>query len=713
MMAANPWNKNWEFVQINRLRMEARLCSMILAVTLVFTTGLVTVSNAQETSGQKSQKTTDETVENPFPNRRPAPALEGGIEWLNTSAPITLKELRGKVVLIDFWTFCCINCMHVLPDLAYLEKKYPNELVVIGVHSAKFDNEKDTGNIRNAILRYEIAHPIVNDARMVLWRKFEVRSWPTLGLIDPEGQFCGSVAGEGNRELLEKVIDRVIAYHRAKGTLDETPVRFDLERNKAKETPLQYPGKIVVDESGDRLFISDSNHNRIVICQRDGTLIEVIGTGKIGRSDGRYSETEFDHPQGMVLNGNTLYVADTENHMIRSINLAEKSVGTLVGTGSQSRGRETHGDLKETALNSPWDLTILNGVLYIAMAGPHQIWAHQLGTETLYRYSGSGHENIVDGDLEHAAHAQPSGIVNDGRNLFVVDSEGSAIRKITSSPQNDLEDPKGSVVTVAGTHDLPNGRSLFEFGDVDHKGDEARFQHPLGLTYHDGHLYVADSYNHKIRLIDLKTRAVRTFAGTGKPGHAIDKLHFSEPAGLAISGGQMYIADTNNHRIVTIDMKTKKAKELVIAGLTPPVRSDDSNASESHETIKTIDLDPLTINATNSIPVEVSFQLPESYKLNPLLPVSYRLKSDGEQTLIAKDQLNQKLEANSSHTTASISIPTTSTTGQATLMLSVTYGYCKDGKGGLCKVATSHWKLPITLKDGSSESTVKLSVNAK
>ena len=187
-------------------------------------------------------------VENPFPNRHPSPELDGGVEWLNTGGPISVKDLRGKVVLIDFWTFCCINCMHVLPDLAYLEKKYPRELVVIGVHSAKFDNEKETGNIRKAILRYEIEHPVVNDSEMIIWRKFGVNSWPSLVVLDPEGQYCGYVSGEGNRELLEGVIDRLIAYHKSKGTLDETPVRFDLERNRSKQSPLKFPGKILVDE---------------------------------------------------------------------------------------------------------------------------------------------------------------------------------------------------------------------------------------------------------------------------------------------------------------------------------------------------------------------------------------------------------------------------------------------------------------------------------
>ncbi len=234
----------------------------------------------------------------PFPKRLKAPELDGGNGWLNTSGEITLKDLRGKVVILDFWTFCCINCMHVLPDLAYLEKKYDKQLVVIGVHSAKFANEKESENIRRAIMRYEIAHPVINDSEMTVWQKFGVRSWPSLVLIDPEGYYCGSISGEGHREALDAVIEKVVAYHKHKKTLDESPVRFDLEREKAKPTPLKFPGKIFADEAGRRLFISDSNHNRIVIAALDGKLIDVIGTGAIGKTDGAFDKAAFDHPQG-------------------------------------------------------------------------------------------------------------------------------------------------------------------------------------------------------------------------------------------------------------------------------------------------------------------------------------------------------------------------------------------------------------------------------
>ena len=692
------------------LRMHLRF----VIVTLLFSMFVPSADLfGQDEKSKTSEAKKVDAAENPFPNRHPAPELEGGVEWLNSAGPISLKDLRGKVVLIDFWTFCCINCMHVLPDLAYLEKKYPNELVVVGVHSAKFDNEKETGNIRKAILRYEIEHPVVNDANMTIWQKFGVNSWPTVVLLDPEGRYCGHVSGEGNRELLEQVIDKLIAYHRAKGTLDETPVRFDLERNKGKDTPLRFPGKLLIDEANGRLFISDSNHNRIVVSSLDGKLVDVIGRGAIGKKDGGYADAEFNRPQGMTIVGNTLYVADTENHSLRTVDLDAKTVATFAGTGQQNRNPSPGGVLLETSLNSPWDLTVVDGVLYVAMAGPHQIWAHKLGSTSISQYAGSGREDIINGDLGKAAFAQPSGIVNDGNFLYVVDSEGSAVRKISTDPQNDLENPKGTVTTIAGTHDLPNGRSLFEFGHTDGAGDEARFQHPLGLALHDRALYVADSYNHKIRRVDLKTKRVSTWIGINKPGTGLDPVQFAEPAGIAFSDKNMFVADTNNHRIVVIDIATKKAHELVIAGLTPPEPSSTEHAATSNEAVTPMDVELQQLMATNGIDFRIEFELPDGYKLNPLLPVAYRLKVDGEQSVIASDQLNVKQEATTEGTGSRFTVPTLKKTGEATLLLSVTYGYCREGNGGVCKVATSTWKIPTLLTDKGKANSVNLKAKAR
>lgn len=637
-------------------------------------------------------------LENPFPNRFPAPSLDGGSAWLNTSGDISLKDLRGKVVLIDFWTYCCINCMHVLPDLKYLEHKYPDELVVIGCHSAKFDNEKDTEAIRRAIVRYEIEHPVINDSEMTVWRKMGARSWPTLVLIDPEGNYCGYVSGEGNRELMDAIIAKLVAWHGAKGTLDKTPVRFDLERDRLESGPLKFPGKLLADEAGNRLFTSDSNHNRIVVSTLDGKLLDVIGNGRIGAKDGSYADASFDHPQGMALDGQTLYVADTENHLLRTVNLETKTVSTLAGTGMQARFRAPGGTLKSTALNSPWDLEIVDRTLFIAMAGPHQLWSHEIGSNDIGVFAGSGREDIIDGPLEESALAQPSGISSDGEFLYVADSEGSSIRKISV-------DPKGSVSTIVGAHDLPSGRTLFEFGDRDGVGSEARLQHPLGVHYSKGKVFVADAYNHKIKVIDVATREITSWSGTGETGDALEPLQLHEPAGMTISGDTLYVADTNNHRIVTIDLKTKKASLFEIAGLSKPVKLDvDSGDNAVGSGKPLLQAKPQKIAAGDALNVTVELQIPDGYKLNLLAPLRLKLVADGEQSLIAVENLGRSIKGTADGHVAGFVVPLAAATGAAKLEVAVTYSYCRDGVGGLCKLHTARWSLPIEIADDGAKS---------
>ncbi len=291
---------------------------------------------AQATGAPPKPADANKPDDHPFPRRTPAPALEGGTEWLNTSAPIDLKDLRGKFVVLDFWTYCCINCMHVLPELKKLEQAFPNNVVVIGVHSGKFDTEHDAQSIRQAIMRYEIEHPVVNDADLKIWNRYGVSSWPSLRVIDPEGNLVATHSGEIDFATLASFFKQNLPYYRDRGLLNEHPVHFKLERDAAAQTPLRYPGKLLADEPGGRLFIADSNHNRIVVISLDGKVQAVIGTGSIGKTDGDFTTAQFNHPQGMALLGDTLYVADTENHLLRKVDLKQQRVATIAGTGQQA-----------------------------------------------------------------------------------------------------------------------------------------------------------------------------------------------------------------------------------------------------------------------------------------------------------------------------------------------------------------------------------------
>ncbi len=592
-----------------------------------------------------------------------APDFPAGLEWLNTSQPLSIQQLRGKIVLLDFWTYCCINCMHVLPDLHKLEHKYGNELVVIGVHSAKFDAERQTENIRQAVLRYEIEHPVVNDHQMRVWQEYAVRAWPTLILIDPHGKVIGSHSGEGVFELFDPVIGQLIERFDAEGALDRGPVQFALERQQQPESLLSFPGKVLADAAGDRLFIADSNHNRIVVASLAGDLLEIIGAGSMGLSDGRFEQAELHHPQGMALDGDRLYIADTGNHAIRCADLKSWQLVTLAGTGAQSRERDAApSPARGRALNSPWDVTLAHGVLFIAMAGPHQIWGLDLAGGVIAGHAGSGREGHQDGLLLAAALAQPSGLATDGQVLFIADSEVSSIRTA------DLDPRGGQVRTIVG-------QGLFDYGDVDGAGDDVRLQHPLDVEYLDETLFVADTYNHKIKSVGIESRACVTFAGSGLPG-LIDgdpeQARFDEPSGLSAAKGKLYIADTNNHCVRVIDLKTQQVSTFQLRQPAKLVTAGNK---------------PRRLPAQAVLPgdavLKVTLALPDGYRLNRTGPSEVWIVQNGRPRAVQASQFPMQ-------------IPFQMPLGGETLRGGAIIFYCQEGREPLCLYHREEWELPLS-----------------
>ena len=497
-------------------------------------------------------------AQGPEPRPLPANLLEGGVAWLNTRSPIHFEDLRGKVVILDFWTYCCINCHHVLPTLAKLEQKYPNELVVIGVHSPKFDAEKDTENVRKKVAEYGIKHPVVNDAEQIIWNRLGVESWPTIVVIDPLGRGLVKHPGEVDFETIDRFVGRVIADAKKAGILNETPLKFEPEDEKVHEAPLRYPGKVLADAAGQRLFISDTANNRIVVTDLAGKHVATIGNGAPGLKDGSFDAASFHRPQGLCLIGSTLLVADTENHAIREVDLENQAVATVAGTGEQAPFRTRGGPAKSSPLSSPWDVLpdpSNPDRIYIAMAGLHQIWTLDRARGEVRVWAGSGREDILDGKRATAAFAQPSGLATDGQWLYVADSEVSGIRAIALRGDQ--------VETIVGVH-------LFGFGDVDGVGKQVRLQHCLGLAYGGGKLYVADTYNNKVKVCDPKRKSVQTFIGTGQAGLSDNPAQFDEPGGLSLAGTTLYVADTNNHAIRVVETTTKAVRTLKLEGVTPP-----------------------------------------------------------------------------------------------------------------------------------------------
>jgi thiol-disulfide isomerase/thioredoxin len=462
-----------------------------------------------------------------------APEINTSYGWLNTDQSYSIKDFRGKIVLLDFWTFGCINCQHILPDLRKLEKEYEKELVVIGVHSAKFDSERTNYNIRKAILKFGIDHPVVNDAEFNVWSAYTIRAWPTLVIISPPGKVVWQRSGEGFYTEAKAMIDELIQQQGME--INRQVMSFQLEKTQEKQSVLRFPSELISDTAG-AIWIADSGNNRILKIDQNGNILDVIGKGTEGFHNGDFTEATFYEPHGLALQETVLYIADSKNNVIRKADLVTRQVETIAGDGTMGYYFFYQQRNENVKPNSPWDLLIDGNDLYIANAGNHQILRMNLHTNEVFRFAGTGREALADGSLQEAAFNQPSGLAKIGDLLYVADSEASAIRAIDLQAQ--------TVTTLVG-------KGLFVFGDKDGDTEDALLQHCVGIAEKEGKLYIADTYNGKIKTLDLaKSRVTTLVAG----------LH--EPNDILFMGDEMWVTDTNNHQLVKVNLKTSE-KQVV------------------------------------------------------------------------------------------------------------------------------------------------------
>ena len=469
-------------------------------------------------------------------SRLRAPELTGR-GWLNTGGrALSLADLRGRIVVLDFWTFCCVNCLHVLDELRPLEEKYADSLVLIGVHSPKFEHEADAVALAAAVERYAVHHPVLDDPELATWQAYTARAWPTLVVIDPEGYIVASMSGEGHAHGLSVLVEELIAEHSAKGTLRQGDSPYAAPA--ATATALRFPGKAAVLADGS-LIVSDTSHHELVHLEAD----LVTERARFG-GPGVLSE-----PQGVLTLpsdaaarvGYDVVVADSVNHQVKGLRLADGSFTLLAGTGRQLRERSGSGSALRQDLSTPWDVAWFIDRVVVAMAGVHQLWALHLATDpaenTVAVLGGTSAEGIRDGAADEAWFAQPSGLAAsaDGRRLWVADSETSALRSL------DLTDG-GFVVE---TH---VGQGLFDFGHRDGAADQALMQHPLGVTVlPDGSVAVSDTYNGAVRRFDPVAREVSTLAtGLREPSDAV-----VESDG---EGTRLVVVESAAHQLVRIPL---------------------------------------------------------------------------------------------------------------------------------------------------------------
>ncbi|MEO1286218.1 MAG: thioredoxin-like domain-containing protein [Chloroflexota bacterium] len=665
----------------------------LLLICLTFICSLLTLSTTIAQSGDER-----------YVGQIDSPAFPTGVDWLNVDAPLTLEGLQGKIVLLDFWTYGCINCIHMIPILHELEERFADELVVIGVHSGKFEGEQVTENLQQIVQRYEIEHPVINDEDYLVWRTFGAQAWPTFIIIDPNGKVLAAQAGEIPYDAFEVYISQTIEYYDNNpefGTIDRTPLELALEGAGDPSTALSFPGKVLADADSNRLFIADTNHHRIVVADLTTyEVLQIVGTGERGFDDGGFDEATFDQPQGMELVSNTLYVADVNNHVIRAIDFEAEDVITIAGTGTINRtvppfNRVINEPLSEN-LRSPWDVELgADDKLYIAMAGAHQIWQLDIVADVLRPSVGNGREAQFNTTLANSELAQPSGLHWHEGLLYFADSESSTIR-VADFNMN-------QVFVASGTTE----NSLFDYGDVDGVAGDSRLQHPLGVTGNeDGSLiFFADTYNNKIKQFDSEAGETTTLFGlTGNGGYQdgdVSEAEFDEPGGLDYANGLLYVADTNNHAIRVIDLNTglvstvqfPNPEALVIERAEPTILGGNSSAGIQ------LELESQTIT-TGDIDLMLTFNLPDGYKINELTASTI---------VLASDSIVQFVDADSSQaiiTETTTIIPISASVGETILSLTIELFYCEEDS--FCLIDDVQIDVPLVISDDSDNRTITI-----
>ncbi|MFJ8005740.1 thioredoxin-like domain-containing protein [Streptomyces fagopyri] len=580
-----------------------------------------------------------------------APELIGKGGWLNTGGnELTLADLRGRVVILDFWTFCCINCLHVLDELRELEEKHRDTVVIIGVHSPKFVHEAEHQAVVDAVERYGVEHPVLDDPELATWKQYAVRAWPTLVVIDPEGYVVAQHAGEGHAHAIARLVEELEAEHAAKGTLRRGDGPYVAP--EPEPTALRFPGKALALPNGNFL-VSDTTRHQLVELEADGeTVVRRIGSGVRGFVDGAADAAGFSEPQGLALLGEddadgAVVVADTVNHALRRVDLATGEVTTLAGTGRQWwQGSPTSGPAREVDLSSPWDVALFGGKVWIAMAGVHQLWAYDPADGTVGVAAGTTNEGLVDGPPAEAWFAQPSGLAAAADRLWVADSETSALRWI---------DPDGSVHTAVGT-------GLFDFGHRDGAAGQALLQHPLGVTaLPDGSVAVSDTYNHALRRYDPATGEVTTLA-----------TDLREPSDAVLVGDDIVVVESARHRLTRLRLPEEAVRVESVA----------------HRTQRTA-----TEVAPGELRLDVIFQAPAGQKLDLRYGPSTRLlvSSTPPELLLggegAGTDLSRALELNPAVT-------------EGVLHVSAMAASCDDDPSNeypACHVHQQDWGVPVRL----------------
>jgi thiol-disulfide isomerase/thioredoxin len=607
--------------------------------------------------------------------------------WLNSSRDIKAKDLKNRIILLDFWTYACVNCLHMIPEINNLEMEFDNKLTVIGIHSGKFDNEKETSSIKKAILKYDITHPVVNDADFTIWDRFKVSSWPTLILIDPEGRIVKKYEGEVSSDLIRKDVKKLVKKY--KYQLNSTGLPIVLEKNKIVDNVLNFPAKIAYAQGfsyeniskTNALVIANTGKNNIIFTTLNGKTLLEIGSGDVGFGDGDFDNASFNSPRGLLFKNNILYVADTGNHSLRKVDLKSGKVTTIIGNGKRGQIIDGNNKIKDVSLASPWDLEFFpdtNNII-IANAGSHQLLKYNISRKTISSFVGNGYEDLIDGKYPKNSLAQPSGLSAYLDKLYFVDSESSALRVV---------DKNGKLSTLIG-------KGLFDFGYKNGNSKDALMQHPVGLSATSSGIYIADTHNHVIRKYNLKTKQIYDYSG-GLKGSGVGNrkdTRYDEPEAIIAVKNKFYVADTNNNRIIELSLNGSLSRLIDII---PQLKMPTEGLLEYLPNLTTIYSQKVKENEE----VMLVFDMKKGWKINQSAPSFFNLveiKNKQDAHLIASF-------SDSIISSGSVKLPKMSAENQ--YYIQGTVYYCEDKDDSLCLIKSFEQRLvPSAFGDNSIKIT--------
>lgn len=604
----------------------------------------------------------------------PAPPLSGD-SWLGTtSQDLTIDSFRGRFLLLDFWTLCCVNCHHVLAELRELEKKFADVLTVVGVHSPKFEHEKLSDTVRQAIYRHDIEHPVLNDPDMSTWAAYGVRAWPTLVLVDPTGNRIATYSGEGHGHAIEALLLELIPKFEASGELNRgtgvyrpvpKPVGTFSQPGKIASIPPYYQALF----NGADLLVSSSAAHCLEAIHHTQPEVSLwrAGSGQRGWADGDFLTSRFAEPYGVAWMspadadtlGFHLVLTDTANHLLRAINLETQSVSTVAGTGKQWMQQEpTSGPARKVSLTTPWDVLVDGTTAIVSMAGDHRLWWCDLATSTVGVFAGTSNEGLVDGSLDASWFAQPSALWGSADDFWVVDAETSALRRVAD----------GEVRTVVG-------RGLYDFGHLDGSGDVALMQHPLGgVSLPDGSVAIADSYNGAIRRYNPQTNMMTT-------------LHrgLQEPSDIAL------VTDGSDIKLAVVEAA---ANRVAVVSLPP----DSVHHGEALRLVR----EPISVKP-GVLTVAITFAPPPGQKKDERYGPSTQLVVSSTPRTLIEEGSGRSVELE-----RQVVIADNAQSG--ILHVQAKGASCEEGENAACHIHQQDWGIPIVVSsDGTSTVTLTLS----